>query len=205
MAARPGSPAAISLRPAGTAILRDRYFDTQDWRLHRAGATLRIRTRGRKSEATLKSKGTLVDGMRDRRELTEPLPAGEPEAVRSLPGEVGRTVRALAGARRLRRLFEIRNRRRVFTVTVDGREVGELTLDDTSIPVAGGRPARLHRVEVEVGSGRRRGRLGRSSTSSGRRPGCATRPRRSSRPACSRRGSRRRPSTTSAPRPSRNG
>jgi CHAD domain-containing protein len=141
---------SVALERTGAVTIRDRYLDTQDWRLHRAGATLRIRTAGRRSEATMKSKGTLVDGLRDRRELTEPLSPAEPEAVRALPGEVGRSVRALAGRRRLRQLFEIRNRRVIFAIAIDGATVGELSLDDTTIPVARGRPARLQRVEIEV-------------------------------------------------------
>jgi CHAD domain-containing protein len=144
---------SVALEPTGAVSIRDRYLDTQDWRLHRARSTLRIRTVGRRSEATLKSKGTLVDGLRDRRELTEPLSPADPEAVRALPGEVGRSVRALAGRRRLRQLFEIRNRRQTFAVTVDGDRVGELSLDDTTIPVTRGRPARLQRVEIEVEPG----------------------------------------------------
>ena len=143
----------VSLEREGSTNLRDRYLDTVDWRLHRAASTLRIRSAGRRSEATLKSKGTLVDGLRDRRELTEPLASADPEAVKALPGEVGRTVRALAGRRRLRPLFEIRNHRDVYAVTVDGSKVGELSLDDTSIPIAPGRPARLQRVEIEVEPG----------------------------------------------------
>jgi CHAD domain-containing protein len=140
----------VATEPPRTALIRDRYLDSEDWRLHRAGATLRIRTTGRRSEATLKSKGTLVDGLRDRRELTEPLPGPDPEGVRALSGEVGRTVRALSGAKRLRVLFEVRTRRRVYGVRAGGADVGELSLDDTTIPVAGGRPARLQRVEIEV-------------------------------------------------------
>jgi inorganic triphosphatase YgiF len=134
LSARPDGD--VALRRSGATNLRDRYLDTHDWRLHRAGATLRIRTAGRRSEATLKSKGTLVGGLRDRRELTEQLSTADPEAIRGLPGEVGRTVRALAGRRRLRQLFEIRNRRETFEVLVDGDRAGELTLDDTSIPGA---------------------------------------------------------------------
>jgi triphosphatase len=148
LAARPAG--TIALKPGASVLLRDRYLDTEDWRLHRAGATVRIRSTGRRSEATLKSKGTLVDGLRDRRELTEPLPSPDVEALRALPGDVGRTVRSLVGRRKLRQLFEIRTRRKAYTVLVDGEDVGELTLDDTSIPVAGGRPARLQRVEIEV-------------------------------------------------------
>jgi triphosphatase len=139
-----------TLQPAGTLALRDRYLDTEDWRLFRAGITLRIRTTGRRSEATVKSIGTPVEGLQDRRELTEPIRSADPEAVLAAPGEVGRLVRALAGTRKLRELFQLRTRRQVFTLRVDSAVVGELSLDDTTIPVPRGRPVRLQRVEVEV-------------------------------------------------------
>jgi len=139
-----------TLELAGTLTLNDRYLDTEDWRLSRGRTTLRIRTIGRSTEATAKSIGTPVEGLQDRRELTERIPSADPEAVLAAPGEVGRLVRALAGRRKLRELFRLRTRRQVFTLRVDGAVVGELSLDDTSIPVPDGRPARLQRVEIEV-------------------------------------------------------
>jgi CHAD domain-containing protein len=143
--ARP--PDAISLEPAGTTLLRDRYLDTDDWRLHRAGITLRVRGVGRRTEATAKTMAAPVGGLRDRRELTEPLPSGD---VRQAQGEVGRLIRSLAGRRGLRPLFAVRTRRERFAVRSGGEVVGELSLDDTSFPVEGGPPARLQRVEIEV-------------------------------------------------------
>jgi triphosphatase len=139
-----------TLEPAGTLTLNDRYLDTEDWRLSRGRTTLRVRTIGRTTEATAKSVGTPVEGLQDRRELTERIPSADPEAVLAAPGEVGRLVRALAGRRKLRELFRLRTRRQVFTLRLDGAVVGELSLDDTSIPVPDGRPARLQRVEIEV-------------------------------------------------------
>src|SRR5437899_2119554 len=51
--------------------LRDDYLDTTDWRLHRAGYSLRVRRSGRASEATLKSLATAHGGLRRRIEITE--------------------------------------------------------------------------------------------------------------------------------------
>ena len=140
----------MAVEPLGVRSLHDRYLDTADWHLHRAGYTLRIRTASRRSEATAKSRGTVAEGLRDRRELTEPLSSGDPHAVASAPGPVGELVRALAGSRPLGLLFEVRTRRRAYSLAVDGGTVGEVSLDDTSIPVEGGRPARLQRVEIEI-------------------------------------------------------
>ncbi len=143
-------PNGLAVEHLGVRSLHDRYLDTDDWRLHRAGYTLRIRTASRRSEATAKSRGTVAEGLRDRRELTEPLSAGDPHAVASAPGPVGELVRSMAGSRPLELLFEVRTRRRAYSLAVDGRPVGEVALDDTSIPVDGGRPARLQRVEIEI-------------------------------------------------------
>jgi triphosphatase len=139
-----------ALRPLGARQLRDRYLDTEDWRLYRAGYTLRIRTSARRAEATAKSRGTQDDGLRDRRELTEPLPADDPAALAAAGGPVGALVRALAGGRPLRELFAVRTRRQRYAIEAGGRVVAELALDDTSFPLPTGRPARLQRVEVEV-------------------------------------------------------
>src|SRR6266571_8687016 len=97
-----------------TRELGDVYVDTDDWRLHRAGWTLRVRAREGGFEATMKSMGAMRDDRRDRREVSEPVPEFDPHALRRAPGEVGQRVRALAGPRPLRTLFEVRTRRTSF-------------------------------------------------------------------------------------------
>jgi CHAD domain-containing protein len=150
--ARPdGIPPA--LRPWRVEDLVDTYWDTDDWRLHRAGWSLRTRASGGAFEASLKSFAPAHDGRRDRREITEPLSGTGADTVREARGGVGERVRVLAGPRPLRPLFEVRTRRTVVSVIVGGRAAAELALDDTTIPLAAGeRPARIQRVEVEVGS-----------------------------------------------------
>ena len=66
-------------------------------------------------------------------------------------GPVGRRLRAVAGARRLVEVLQVRTRRRPFALRVGGVDVAEVALDDTSIVVGSGqRPMTLRRVEVEV-------------------------------------------------------
>jgi len=142
---------SATVEPAGTQDLTDVYLDTDDWRIHRSGHSLRIRALSNRAEATVKSLGGTRAGLRDRFELTEELEGSDPAAVAGSLGPVGRRVASLIGTRPLRPLFEIRNHRQVFALSVDGGAAGEVSLDDTSIPVAGnGRPVRLQRVEVEV-------------------------------------------------------
>jgi CHAD domain-containing protein len=134
----------------------DTYLDTDDWRFYRAGYALRVRQAGPKREATLKSLAAGAASERRRREVSEDLgeePGDVLEAVRRAPGPVGERVRAVAGARPLRPLFDIRTRRQSAPLRLKGAAVGEVALDETT---AGPGPsaARLLRVEVEVDAAR---------------------------------------------------
>ncbi len=138
--------------------LTDTYLDTDDWRLYRAGYALRVRCRGKSAAATLKSLAAGGEGgLRERREISEPLASEGPpedlEALRGSTGPVGWRVGVLAGPRELRSLFEVRTRRSVYGVYRGGERVGEVALDETEIPVPGGRAAVLGRIEVEAEPG----------------------------------------------------
>src|SRR5262245_60298275 len=162
LAARPAdaSPATGAER---IEELTDTYLDTEDWRLHNAGFSLRIRSRaGRPPEATLKALVAARDGARVRREISEALKGSEdssdgqlPEGTRLLvaPGPVGQRLRALVGARPLRVLFVWKTQRRIVPLLAAGRPVGEIALDEGEVARAeAGEPARVHRVEVELSS-----------------------------------------------------
>ncbi len=131
--------------------LVDSYLDTDDWRIARAGFVVRTRRRGRHDEITLKdTRPAEGSGLRQRVEVTEVLP---PDGVAALgpDGPVGRRLRAIVGARRLREVLQVRTRRRPFALRVGGIDAAEVALDDTMIVVGGGqRPTQLRRVEVEV-------------------------------------------------------
>jgi triphosphatase len=129
----------------------DTYWDTEDWRLYRAGYTLRTRETDDGVEATMKTRTTNDAGPRDRREITEALADDRAATLLGAPGPMGDRLRALVGRRSPRRLFEVRTRRRALPVILEGRQVAELALDDTAIPVPPDeRPVRLQRVEVEI-------------------------------------------------------
>jgi triphosphatase len=157
-----GSPAAwldgsgVRVAAVGTSSQADLYLDTDDQRFHRAGYALRIRRVGRRreAEATLKGLNTAsqaAPGLRSRRELSERLASADPALLASAPGPVGERLRAVAGRKRLLPLFEVRTRRRTFTVETDGAAPGEIALDETAIrPADGGPPARFRRVEIEL-------------------------------------------------------
>jgi triphosphatase len=147
----------LTIAPAGTVNQVDVYLDTDDRRFHRAGYTLRLRSLaqpgGAGGELTLKALGSTpaTDGPRVRREMSEELERPDTTLLGEANGPVGERVRAVAGKRRVEPLFEVRTRRRLYSVGLDGSPQGELALDETSIRLpAGGAPARLRRVELEA-------------------------------------------------------
>ncbi len=151
-------PGEFSVAREEARRLTDTYLDTNDWRLYRAGYALRVRRRGKSAAATLKSMAAAGErGLRVRREISEPLesegPAGDLEVLRGSTGPVGWRVGVLSGPRELRSLFEVRTRRSVYGVYRGGERIGEVALDETEIPVEGGRAAMLGRVEVEAEPG----------------------------------------------------
>src|SRR5689334_19324797 len=78
----------------------DTYYDTEDWRLNRAGFTCRVRTKGEDAELTLKSTSSSTEGMRSRREINDQLRggAGVGSALAPRPeGPAGRIVRLVSG------------------------------------------------------------------------------------------------------------
>ncbi|HUY64769.1 MAG TPA: CHAD domain-containing protein [Acidimicrobiales bacterium] len=140
----------VTASPSTAKRLIDRYLDTSDWRIARAGFVLRVREAPAGLEVTLKDTAPATAGLRRRIEITEPLPAG---GIGSLgtEGPVGRRLHALVASRPLLEVLEVRTRRRPYTLRVGADTVAEVALDDTVISVGtGSQPVRLRRVEVEV-------------------------------------------------------
>src|SRR5579871_4888735 len=106
----------LLIEPASTLRLSDTYFDTVDWRIHRAGFALRIRTESGQAQATLKSLQPAHRELADRRELSETLQDGAADKVQTSSGPVGSRVSAVTGSQALRPLFEVRTNRERFAV-----------------------------------------------------------------------------------------
>lgn len=130
--------------------LADTYYDTADWRLGRAGFVLRTRRKGRRVVATMKNLTSADEGLRRRLEVNEPLGPGGLAALGA--GPVGWRIAALCGAAKLVPVLEVRTRRRPYALVVNGDEVGELALDESTLQSTGASRRRLHlrRVEVEI-------------------------------------------------------
>src|SRR5579862_7994565 len=109
-----GTIDGLILEPRSTLQILDTYLDTEDWRIHRAGFALRIRSGSGKPEVTLKSLHSASAEVADRRELSETLESSESESIRQSAGPVATRVQAVSGARALLPLFEVRTSRQRF-------------------------------------------------------------------------------------------
>jgi triphosphatase len=148
-----GTIDGLILEPRSTLQIFDTYLDTDDWRIHRAGFALRVRSESGTTEATLKSLHSASTEVADRRELTETLNSSDSEAIRESIGPVGMRVCAVSGARTLLPLFELRTSRQRFAIrkSDEARQLGEIALDETVISRPNGEPqASMLRVEVEA-------------------------------------------------------
>lgn len=148
-----GTIDGLILEPRSTQQIFDTYLDTDDWRIHRAGFALRVRSGSGTTEATLKSLHSASTEVADRRELTETLTSSDNETIRELIGPVGTRVCAVSGARTLLPLFELRTSRQRFAIRKSDEtgQLGEIALDETVISRPHGEPeASMLRVEVEA-------------------------------------------------------
>src|SRR5918993_2365897 len=150
----------LIVAPEFTLEITDTYYDTDDWRIYRAGYALRVRNTDGEIEATMKSLTPAEGSLRRRREISEPLKDDKPTTLKKAGGAVGRRSRTLLGRHELRQLFKIETRRQGFALLLDGPtdgsqgdvRIGEISLDASKIPLSD-EPARLTRVEVEAGIG----------------------------------------------------
>jgi triphosphatase len=166
------SGAGVAIVPGWASELRDVYYDTEDWRFYRAGYAMRVRKDGESAEATMKALVPSEGGLRRRREISQPIEGVE--TLKGVPGPVGERVRRLTGTADLRPLFEVRTRRRTYTLRTETPSSGEIVedtsgtirqqnseqdtivaevaLDESEILANEGASTHLNRVEVEVGS-----------------------------------------------------
>jgi CHAD domain-containing protein len=148
-----GTIGGLVLEPRSTLQLFDTYLDTDDWRIHRAGFALRIRSGSGKPEATLKSLHSASAEFADRLEMSETMENSKSESIRHSIGPVGARVQAVSGARALLPLFELRTSRQRFAIRREEQvqQLGEIALDETIISRPHGAPqTSLQRVEVEA-------------------------------------------------------
>jgi triphosphatase len=131
--------------------LTDRYLDTDDSRLARAGYALRLRTLDAACEATLKGLQRQRTVPACRREISQTIDLDSAGVCHTEHGPVLDRVRAVIGTETLKMLFMARTHRDVYDVMDNDVEAAEIDLDATEIVTNGAEPARrLQRVEVEL-------------------------------------------------------
>ena len=123
------SDSGFSVAPGSTRELTDSYLDTEDWRLYRAGYALRVRHKdsNKTSELTMKSLAPFENGSEgkvQRREISGRVRNGDvgfPD-ISNARGPVGERLRTLAGSHEVRPLFEVRTRRRTFSLRLEAQQ-----------------------------------------------------------------------------------
>jgi inorganic triphosphatase YgiF len=119
----------LVVAPESTVEITDTYYDTDDWRLYRAGYALRVRNTEGAVEATMKSLTPAEDSLRRRREISELLEDDRPSTLKQAGGAVGGRSRTLVSGRELRPLFTIETRRKGFALLLEGSTDGKNMLE----------------------------------------------------------------------------
>lgn len=136
----------------GTVLVRDAYYDTEDWRLYRAGFACRVRRAGDRTLLCLKALTRQRAGFSARQEIEQRVPAPAPRRLDRLPaGAAVRKLRQIVEEEPTRLLFRLRNKRRVFVAHSDGAKV-QVSGDDFTV-IAAGRRKRMAEVEIELMDG----------------------------------------------------
>ncbi|MCZ6856033.1 MAG: CHAD domain-containing protein, partial [Gammaproteobacteria bacterium] len=106
------------IRPKGEVQVQDRYLDTKNWSLHRAGWTYRLRDADGDKTLTLKQLGGGRGALFERREIEQAALAKEANHHPN-PGPVAEQLDELLGSRRgkFNELFVLDNRRTRYLLT----------------------------------------------------------------------------------------
>lgn len=135
----------------------NRYWDTEDLRLRRAKAVLKMRQVGRRAEMTFKRELRYRAGVSERIEITAPISL--PKVRRLLDRgpfiEPVRCARKLIGRRVLEEVLCLRTDRRAIRFSAGGERL-ELALDQVAVLRAGRIVGSFREVELENLSARER-------------------------------------------------
>ena len=125
----------------------DRYFDTDDWWLHRAGVSLRIREIDRKVFMTLKSLTPITNGVASRLELEEPLPVSSIQSIElPQPELLPDWLHDFCGYKSFRLLFDVETQRSVLDLNISKSTCIKACVDKTRIHSKEGE---VKKIEIE--------------------------------------------------------
>jgi triphosphatase len=133
--------AGFALAPQAPLLHEDRYLDTEDWLLYRAGIALRLRSEGARLRLEAKSLGSSSAGALERTEWAQEPPADDPPWRNGIPeGPVDTLLRPLASLHpflRLRVVARVRNQRKTWRWLRGETPLGSVTVDQVEIGPAG--------------------------------------------------------------------
>lgn len=110
--------------------LLDCYFDTEDWRLFRAGAACRLRRENDRTWLTLKSLTPMVNGISRRFEMDEQLSSyHDPITELNCESLLGQRIRGVAGPLALQPLFTVTTQRTLYVLTISPDTTASLCFD----------------------------------------------------------------------------
>jgi inorganic triphosphatase YgiF len=135
----------------------DIYLDTFEWTLLKNGMALRLRRTGGRPFYTLKSVGTVKDGVADRYELELPARKNPSDPTEVPVKAIRAVIDPLIRPRRLMEQVMARTERRTFELSKGKDAVVELAFDSTRFQPRGLNPKRIaprfHEMEAELVSG----------------------------------------------------
>jgi CHAD domain-containing protein len=149
--------AGFRLEPQAGVTHEDRYLDTEDWTLYRAGIALRLRADGRRVRLEAKTLRSRSVEVMIRTEWSQDAPAADPPWTADAfdPGPVTALLQPLRGLgvpERLRVVARIRAERECFRWLRGEEALGLVTVDHVAFPPASGR---FDEVEIELSNGKR--------------------------------------------------
>jgi len=145
--------AGFRLESSGIILHEDRYLDTDDWVLYRAGITLRLRREGTLHELQAKTIGSQSEAFLARTEWKQEAPPTEPPWPALPDGPVAFLLRPLAKLRLLDQLrvrARVKSERETFRWLNDREVLGSVTVDRVFQPGSQNGDEAYRELEVEA-------------------------------------------------------
>jgi CHAD domain-containing protein len=143
----------LDVQPLPAVDVVDRYLDTPDWQVFRAGWAYRHRQASGKRKVCLKSNNLSRDGVQKREELEQYVPAFSEDGDPIPPGPVARALDTTT-QEALRELFQVQNHRQLFNVRTAQGALIELAIDQATItataPLGKLAPGQMKFEELEM-------------------------------------------------------
>jgi len=145
--------AGFRLEPSRGVSHEDRYLDTEDWALYRAGLALRLRREGSEGSLEAKTIRSRSEETLERTEWVEPAPPGDPPWMELPEGPVAALLAPLGRLRVIERLqvrARVHSDRRLFRWLSDQEVLGSVSFDHVRNSGTSRGDADYREVEIEL-------------------------------------------------------